>query len=112
LEEKHLVNAEVLTAVTDDLSQEDLLMGADDQSAREVTGDARVLALRSDLGNANEEGRIAVLETSLQTLGSMVKRELSMLRKAILDTQTSRLKTDPVPMETRLQKVQTRAEKE
>ena len=112
LEDKHLINVEVLKAVTDDLAQEDLLMGADDQPAREVTGDARALPLRSDLGNANEEGRIAVLETSLETLGSMVKRELSMLRKVILDTQKSRLKTDPVPIETRLQKVQAGAEKE
>lgn len=112
LEEKHLINVEVLTAVTDDLGQEDLLMTTDDQSAREVKEDARVLPLRSDLGNASEEGRIAVLETSLETLGSMVKRELSMLRNVILDTQKSRLKTDPVPMETRLPKFQAGAEKE
>ncbi|MGH8533298.1 MAG: XrtA/PEP-CTERM system-associated ATPase, partial [Gammaproteobacteria bacterium] len=112
LEETHLINAEALKSVTDDLSQEDLLVTGDDQSAREVTGDARMLPLRSGLGNANEEGRIAVLETSLETLGSMVKRELSMLRKAIVDTQKSRLTTDPIPMETRLQKVQTGAEKE
>ncbi|MGH8509446.1 MAG: XrtA/PEP-CTERM system-associated ATPase [Gammaproteobacteria bacterium] len=111
LEEKHVVNAEVLTAVTDDLRQEDL-MGADDQSARDATGDARVSPLRPNLGDANEEGRIAVLETSLETLGSMVKRELSMLRKAILDNQSSRLKTDSIPVETRLPKAQKGAEKE
>ncbi|MFH0344091.1 MAG: hypothetical protein ACHBNF_18660, partial [Chromatiales bacterium] len=112
LEEKHLINVDVLKAVTDDLGQEDLLMTADDQSAPASKEDARMLPLRSDLGNANEEGRIAVLETSLESLGSMVKRELSMLRKALLDTQKRRLKADPVLIETRLQKVQTGAENE
>lgn len=86
LEERHVLDVEALKAVTEDLRREDLFSAVDEPESPTSVA----TAIPRDDRRAPADGRLDALETSLESLGNMVRRELVMLRKALLDAQKVR----------------------
>ncbi|MGH8570067.1 MAG: XrtA/PEP-CTERM system-associated ATPase, partial [Gammaproteobacteria bacterium] len=93
LENKRIIDAAVVTAVTNDLDQEDLLISDEAPEAKDGQS-AQVAVLHRGTG-ANGAKRLDAIEDSLESLGSIVRRELVMLRKAIVDTKFGDTKKPP-----------------
>lgn len=111
LEERHSLDADALKAVAEDLKQEDLFV-APEESAAVRDQAPRAVAAGQNSRQVPEERRIDALETSLESLGNMVRRELVMLRKALLDTQKVRSTEIPVLGEAQLGKSRASGEKD
>ena len=95
LEDKRVIDAAVVTAVTNDLDQEDLLISDEAPEAKDgQSGQVAVLHRGTAPGTAGAK-RLDAIEDSLESLGNIVRRELVMLRKAIVDTKFGDTKKAP-----------------
>ncbi|MGH8584164.1 MAG: XrtA/PEP-CTERM system-associated ATPase [Gammaproteobacteria bacterium] len=102
LEGKHTIDSKVLDTVSNDLRKEDLSGVTDERQGVTYVNPG---AARVPGPGAREEGtvpggneRIDALQSSLESLGHLVKRELIMLRKAVLGPQSVPDKDDPDPL--------------
>jgi hypothetical protein len=87
LEDKRVIDAAVVTAVTNDLDQEDLLISDEASEAKDgQSAPVAVLHRGAASGTAGAK-RLDAIEDSLESLGNIVRRELVTLRKAIVDTK-------------------------
>ncbi len=94
LEDKRVIDAAVVTSVTNDLDQEDLLI-ADEPPEVKDGQTAQVAVLRRGAATTTTGAkRLDAIEDSLESLGSIVRRELVMLRKAIVDTKIAESRPD------------------
>ena len=87
LEDKRVIDAAVVTAVTNDLDQEDLLIS--DEAPEDKDGQSAPVAVlhRGTASGPAGAKRLDAIEDSLESLGDIVRRQLVMLRKAIVDTK-------------------------
>jgi hypothetical protein len=90
--------------VTEDLRKEDLFV-ATGEAAESTDEPAAVPA--GPRRQVPEERRLDALETSLESLGNMVRRELVMLRKALLDAQ--KVRSTEIPLVGEAQRGKSRA---
>ncbi len=101
LEGKHAIDSNVLETVSNDLRKEDLPSVTDEREGVTYVNPA---AVRAPGPGAREAGtvsgsneRIDALQSSLESLGHLVKREIIMLRKAVLGPRSAPDKDDPDP---------------
>lgn len=95
LEDKRVIDAAVVTAVTNDLDQEDLLISDEAPEAQDGPSAQVAVLRRGSATSTTGAKRLDAIEDSLESLGSIVRRELVMLRKAIVDTKVGDTKKDP-----------------
>ena len=87
LEDKRVIDAAVVTAVTNDLDQEDLLISDEAPEAQDGQSAPVAVLHRGTASGTAGAKRLDAIEDSLESLGHIVRRELVMLRKAIVDTK-------------------------
>lgn len=100
LEGKHAIDSNVLKTVSNDLRKEDLFNMTDERQSVTYVNPPVARAP----GSAARDGtvpdsheRIDALQSSLESLGHLVKREIIMLRKAVLGPRPVTDKDDPDP---------------
>jgi len=95
LEDKRVIDAAVMTAVTNDLDQEDLLISDEAREAKDGPSAQVAVLHRGSATSTTGAKRLDAIEDSLESLGNIVRRELVMLRKAIVDTKSGDTKKAP-----------------